>query len=384
MTKISAATLVAAATDNMQMPTGELGDLAVSVAQIKANVIADTNVLYISSSGDFENRLFTFNTPDLSATSNYTFVLADTFTKEVRLTKATAITATVPSLPAGSRIAVKRIGAGQVNFVASGVTITPSAGAGVLTDPGQNAIMYLVWTTTTTVDLENGLAGSSGSGDVAGPASSADGEIVLYNGATGKIIKNSSRVLTTAGGNIAALTNPSAITFLRINADNTVTALSADDFKTAIGVWKRVVLSGDVTNDNATPDTLQDVTGLSFPVVANKRFAFRFNFWYTAAVGSTSSRWTINGPTLVSLAYRVIQNDSTSGGTQFTRYGNTYNSGFLGANSFAAVALNFAEMTGIIECSSSASEVIARFSSEISGSAIIAKAGSYVEYVQLN
>ena len=44
---------------------------------------------------------------------------------------------------------------------------------------------------------------------------------------------------TTVGQNLFTLTNPSAVTFPRINADNTVTALSASAFKTAIG--------GDVT-----------------------------------------------------------------------------------------------------------------------------------------
>ena len=40
---------------------------------------------------------------------------------------------------------------------------------------------------------------------------------------------------TTVGGSFFRLTNPSAITFPRINADNTVTALSAANFTTAIG-----------------------------------------------------------------------------------------------------------------------------------------------------
>ena len=40
---------------------------------------------------------------------------------------------------------------------------------------------------------------------------------------------------TTVGGSFLRLTNPSAITFPRINADNTVTALSAANFTTAIG-----------------------------------------------------------------------------------------------------------------------------------------------------
>ena len=41
---------------------------------------------------------------------------------------------------------------------------------------------------------------------------------------------------TTIGQNMFMLTNPSAITFPRYNADNTVSALSASDFRTAIGV----------------------------------------------------------------------------------------------------------------------------------------------------
>lgn len=40
---------------------------------------------------------------------------------------------------------------------------------------------------------------------------------------------------STVGGNILALTNPSAISFLRVNADNTVDALNAANFRTAIG-----------------------------------------------------------------------------------------------------------------------------------------------------
>jgi hypothetical protein len=40
---------------------------------------------------------------------------------------------------------------------------------------------------------------------------------------------------STVGGNLFALANPSAITFIRINAANTVDALGAADFRTAIG-----------------------------------------------------------------------------------------------------------------------------------------------------
>jgi hypothetical protein len=40
---------------------------------------------------------------------------------------------------------------------------------------------------------------------------------------------------TTLGGNLFTITNPSEVTFPRFNADNTVSSLSAADFRTAIG-----------------------------------------------------------------------------------------------------------------------------------------------------
>lgn len=57
---------------------------------------------------------------------------------------------------------------------------------------------------------------------------------------------------TTVGGNLFTLTNPSAVTFLRLNADNTVSALSASAFRTAIG-------AGTGTGDLVAANNLSDV-----------------------------------------------------------------------------------------------------------------------------
>lgn len=54
-------------------------------------------------------------------------------------------------------------------------------------------------------------------------------------GATSAATAITSLGATTVGGNVFTLTNPSAITFPRFNADNTVSALNAADFRTAIG-----------------------------------------------------------------------------------------------------------------------------------------------------
>jgi len=72
-------------------------------------------------------------------------------------------------------------------------------------------------------------------GAVVGPASSTDNHLALFNGATGKIIKDAGFSATTVGQNLISLTNPGTISFTRINADNSVSSLSDTDFRTAIG-----------------------------------------------------------------------------------------------------------------------------------------------------
>jgi hypothetical protein len=72
---------------------------------------------------------------------------------------------------------------------------------------------------------------------------------------------------TTVGYALLKLANPSAIRFLRVNADNTITALSDADFKTAIGIkkldndiaWTTTLNSGKLTD--YTDATLPQVGG---------------------------------------------------------------------------------------------------------------------------
>jgi hypothetical protein len=78
-----------------------------------------------------------------------------------------------------------------------------------------------------------------------------DGGATDLNAVTGR----SSLGATTVGANLFMLTNPSAITFLRVNANNTITAQSATDFKTSLSL-------NNVTNENkATMFTSPVFTG---------------------------------------------------------------------------------------------------------------------------
>jgi hypothetical protein len=69
-----------------------------------------------------------------------------------------------------------------------------------------------------------------------------------WNGGSTNLVASTGRTSlggTTVGQNFFTLTNPSAVTFPRMNADNTVSSLSASDFRTAIGAGTG---SGTVTS----------------------------------------------------------------------------------------------------------------------------------------
>jgi len=144
----------------------------------------------------------------------------------------------------------------------------------------------------------------------------------------------------------------------------------------------RKVLTADVTNNNASANTIADVTGLSFPVTAGKTYKFRFEIDYTAAATSTGSRWSINGPSAPTrLSYRSDYSLTTT--TRTTNDGlSTYDVPAASNATSADTTSNRAIVEGSITPSVDGS-VIARFASEVSSSAIVAKAGSTVEYFEV-
>lgn len=145
----------------------------------------------------------------------------------------------------------------------------------------------------------------------------------------------------------------------------------------------RVFLPNDVINNNGSANTIADVTGLSFPVVANNTYYFTFRIIYASAATTTGSRWSINGPATTFMNY---ESRYTLTATSITN-----NQGLSAYNSPAGVSAsslatnNIAIIEGIIRPSADGT-VIARFASEISGSAItaIASGRSYVEYQIIN
>jgi hypothetical protein len=162
-------------------------------------------------------------------------------------------------------------------------------------------------------------------------------------------------------------------------------AVQTTTIQPAINALNISVLAADVTNSNAVANTIADVTGLSFAVVANAKYYFRFNIEYTSAATATGSRWSISGPgSPTSLSYRLQNPLLAALGTDadVTASSVAYDQP-AGANATSAnTAGNIVTMEGFIRPSANGT-VIARFASEVASSAIVAKAGSFVEWVQV-
>lgn len=148
----------------------------------------------------------------------------------------------------------------------------------------------------------------------------------------------------------------------------------------AVNAFNFVVLSGDVVNNNATPNTMQDVTALSFAVVAGETYYFEFVIPYTSAATTTGSRWSINGPGSPTLLnYR---SEYTLAATTTTINSATAYDIPAASNATSLTAGNVATIWGVIKPSGNGT-VIARFASEIANSAITAKAGAFLRWVRV-
>jgi len=119
---------------------------------------------------------------------------------------------------------------------------TLTAGTGIAITNGAGSITVAATNngTVTSVAVSGGTTGLTTSG---GPITGSGtitlaGTLVVANGGTGATTQSGARTglgATTLGSNLFTITNPSAVTFPRFNADNTVSSLSASDFRTAIG-----------------------------------------------------------------------------------------------------------------------------------------------------
>lgn len=102
--------------------------------------------------------------------------------------------------------------------------------------------------TPTATDITIDVTGGAGTGDVVGPAVSVDNNMVLFDGVTGKLIKDSGKAVPT--GDIVGASDTQTIINKTIDAsNNTITNLTVNEY--AAGV-----LDTDLTTVSALDDTI--------------------------------------------------------------------------------------------------------------------------------
>ena len=144
------------------------------------------------------------------------------------------------------------------------------------------------------------------------------------------------------------------------------------------------VLASNVTNNNATANTMQDVTGLSFSILSGKLYEFEFNIEYTAAATATGSRWGVNASAGTAANLSLVSEYSLTT-TTTTRNASiqAFDSPAASNATSASTGNNWSNIKGVIRATADAT-LTARFASEVASSAIVALAGSTVKWRQID
>jgi hypothetical protein len=153
------------------------------------------------------------------------------------------------------------------------------------------------------------------------------GTLPIVNGGTGATNILSARTNlggTTIGQSMFTLTNPSAVTFPRFNADNTISALNATDFRAAIGAGTgngtvtAVGGSGAISSSGGTTPIISvaSATGGSAGVVTSTTQVFGGDKTFNGIVGFSSNiqrpimTITENTSILTSNCWIIVNNSS--------------------------------------------------------------------------
>ena len=197
-----------------------------------------------------------------------------------------------------------------------------------------------------------------------GALSSADWS--TFNG------KQDSVGFTTVGTALATIPNPSATRYLRINNDNTVSALTLAELKSDIGVGGYTALTTDyVTSGTA----YQNITGFNFPVVSGKTYKWRATILLVATAVSINGMLSTTGPTGTTTYRFTIGTGNTT---------NTINNGIAhntGSAVLMSTSLRIASADGIFQATANGNFGISVISS-VSGLLTI-KTGSIIEYEEV-
>jgi hypothetical protein len=185
------------------------------------------------------------------------------------------------------------------------------------------------------------------------------------------------------GNNIATLANPSAITYLKIAADNTVSAITAAQLKTDLGIPSgsmfRLIKTAD-QSITASNTTAVDITDLTFPITSGKKYRIRA-FLIHSGNPSAGLKFGVNANVAVTSVYQynVFVTGTTNNAISILS-GNTL--GVLPFTAGVSTSLLMSNIECIIDANNTGTAAIQFAKSVATGGTLTIKAGSIVEYYE--
>jgi hypothetical protein len=171
-------------------------------------------------------------------------------------------------------------------------------------------------------------------------ATNVTGTLPIANGGTNATTAAAARTslgATTLGANVFTITNPSAITFPQFNADNTVSALDAASFRTAIGAGSG---TGTVTSVAATVPSIFSIAGS--PITTSGTLAITYSGTALPIANGGTGATTLAGANIA-----VVNVANTFTGTQ-TFAGTSSNLAEILTNAAEIATISATAATGTI------------------------------------
>lgn len=167
-----------------------------------------------------------------------------------------------------------------------------------------------VWTNRTMAQLATDLASGIRSTVLTGLSTASSAAVAATDTileAFGKL-QAFNNLFTTVGLAIARLTNPSAIRFLRINADNTVTARTGSEMLTDLGV-----IRAGTTSSYATSSTsFSNVTGCQVTLAANTLYEAHIYYKFQSANANSAANVAVSATNSPDIGLNLQQQASTT------------------------------------------------------------------------
>lgn len=144
--------------------------------------------------------------------------------------------------------------------------------------------------------------------------------------------------------------------------------------------YTEVVLASDVVNNNVIGNTLQDITGFTFTPDVNDVYWVQAVIPYTSAATTTGSRWTLT--VAGSVALWIHSRATLAATTQTINYVSAIDSP-AACSASSLTAGNVAVLEAFVKHAVGGLALKMQFASEVSASAVTAKAGAVFRYYKL-